>query len=154
MTGVADDDKHVELRQATQDMREIEMAIVSLSEALRTKPIAQENHVLVRRIAEGLGLFDFEVMGSYIKAKRPDGKLQMQVYPGYTTGFSSEDEARQYSLDGHVWESDRNSTWGIDHPVTGGPSSGGGHAKNQVDRVVCPNCTYERALDGSCECDD
>lgn len=91
----------------------------SLTHALDAHGIPSENHTLIRRFCEEVGILSFHERSGYIKAVRADGGPALQITYGFTNGFLSEDEVkRAVGDDARCWASRRGTgQWGVDHPI-------------------------------------
>lgn len=125
----------------------------SLADALAAHRIPDENHALIRRLCEHVGIERFEDRTGYIKAVRGDGGPALQINYGWTNGFRSEIEVRTaVGDDASYWESGRGTElWGVTHPVNNIGHGGGGPAKDVADHGTCPNCFLELPATGICD---
>lgn len=125
----------------------------SLRDALAAYRIPEENHTLIRRFCEHLGIVDYEERAGYIKAVRPDSGPALQINFGWTNGFRSEEEAHAAAgADAKVWPSDRaTGLWGVTHPLNAIGHGGGGPEKAAPDYGTCPNCFLTLPATGACD---
>lgn len=127
-----------------------------LDQALLAHGIPLENHALIRRVTHAIGIDAFYERGTYIKAVRAQGGPALQIHYVWTDGFVSEHEVvTAAGEDTPRWRSDRGrGQWGIDHPVHGHPSAGGGSKPRTRHYGVCPRCHMQLLPGGRCgDCD-
>ncbi|WP_137845169.1 hypothetical protein [Microbacterium sp. 2FI] len=128
----------------------------SLDAALRAKHIPLENHELIRRFTDAIGCESYYDRSSYIKAVRADGGPNLLIAYGWSTGFTSEDEARSATRAEDCWQDKPHSTrWGVSHPVNKIGQGGQGAASRTEHRTydTCPECFTEFAASGDCRCE-
>lgn len=120
--------------------------------------IPTENHQFIRRVTAAIGIAEFRAVVSpdkpYVVATRLDGLPDLHIYPGYTTGFTTEQEIAGVveSGAGHG-PSSRKGTWYVEHPKSrvrlGGKRSGDVRREGSF----C-NCGMQLSLTGICaNCD-
>ena len=125
----------------------------SLSTALNERMIPLENHALITRVAEGIGIALYLETSTYIRAVRREGGPDIRIAWGWTNGFRSEDEVLATVGDVQRWRSDRRGLWGITHPVNRAWSNETASARHvQRDYAICPRCTLMLAANGTCAC--
>lgn len=114
----------------------------SLRHALEAHRIPAENHALIRRFCEAIGVVKFEERGSYLKAVRPDGGPALQINSGWTNGFLSEEEVREaVGDDAAYWPSGRGTgQWGVTHPIHAMRDGGRDRKQSKSDFGICPSC--------------
>lgn len=125
----------------------------SLQQALTAREIPVENHALIRRICEHLGINRFEERVGYIKAVRPDDGPALEIHYGYTNGFRSEREARDAVGDERSpWASERGTgQWGVTHPTHAMREANSPLTKSNETYRLCP--IHHLALPASGICD-
>jgi hypothetical protein len=113
-----------------------------------------ENHALIRRVTEAIGIDGLYRRGSYIRATRIGGGRDIQIHAGYTNGFLSEDEILRVAGDIERWPSARaRETWGITHPVNGGQRGERGWAAGEKpDYGTCADCGMKFLAALTCSC--
>lgn len=84
--------------------------------------IPAENHEFIRRITAAVGIAEYHAVVNldkpYVIARRRDGLLDLHIYYGYTTGFTSEDEiVRAGGREADRAPSSRKGTWYVAHPT-------------------------------------
>ena len=135
----------------------------SLLGALSEAGIASDNYAFVPRLMAAVGIFGYrakKVDEPYVIATRRDGLPDLRIYFGYTTGFTTEQEASrlaaalgvEYGPSGKL-----KGKWYVGHPVNGGlgPRMSSARPK-QRETGRCPRCgIYELSVAGTCPgCDD
>ncbi len=125
----------------------------SLADALASHQIPDENHALIRRFCEHVGISRYEDRAGYIKAVRADGGPALQINFGWTNGFRSEAEVREaVGDDASYWESGRGTgLWGVTHPINNIGHGGGGTVKVTADYGTCPTCFLKLPATGTCD---
>lgn len=128
----------------------------SLSEALRDRRIPVENHTLIGRLTDAIGIAAYFERGAYIRADRRDGGPSLTINSGWTNGFVSEDEIVAAAGDVERWPSSRGTgQWGVTHPVHGPGGGGAGVGKHEKRSYgTCDKCFMEFSAQGTCQCDD
>ena len=131
----------------------------ALIEALTRARITTDNHAFIRQLTDAVGIVGYRTVDRHDKphviATRRDGHRDLQIYYGYTAGFSSEAEIVEL-LGTAVGRKPSNSpkgTWYVEHPVN--RNHGAGARKGDVRRTPqrCP-CGLELSLTGVCvNCD-
>jgi len=103
-----------------------------------------DNLVFVREMCDALGIPLFTVTEALIVADREVGQPSLNIAPGWTNGFNSEDEARTATGGNNpLWTSRRaKGLWGVSHPRNW-TRDGSGVARGQRDYGPCPTCGYE-----------
>ncbi|MFM8856976.1 MAG: hypothetical protein ACKOI2_07180 [Actinomycetota bacterium] len=131
----------------------------SLLSALDKARITSENHAFIRRVAEIVGISRFQaVVGAkpYIIATRRDGLRDLNIYWGYTTGFTTEEEATRVGGPGTTIgpSSNPKGTWYVTHPENRvGPREGRARTMRR-EAAFCDTCGEQTSLTGVCgNCD-
>lgn len=130
----------------------------SLLAALGKARIPTENHDFIRRLTDAVGIVEYFAIDSsdkpYVVAKRRDGRPDLHIFYGYTTGFVSEDEGvRMAGGGGACRPSSRKGTWYVEHPVN---NIRPGTERSRDIRRQAPFCTcgMQLSLTGVCpSCD-
>lgn len=131
----------------------------SLLSALEKARITSENHTFIRRMVEIVGVSRFQsVTGAkpYIIATRRGGLRDLNIYWGYTTGFTTEEEAARAggpaAMPGP--SSNPKGTWYVTHPENRvGPRDGRARTM-QREAAFCDGCGEQKSLTGVCgNCD-
>ena len=133
---------------ATADERRYD----SLADALRDWKTPLENHALITRFTDAIGIDAVYARSGYIKAVRRSGGPDLRIAPGWTNGFLDEAEVVQAAGDIDRWASEgRPGVWGITHPVHGhaNPGNRGGTPKREGN--TCPQCGDVMPLTGVCD---
>ncbi|MGO2747006.1 hypothetical protein [Microbacterium sp.] len=127
----------------------------SLDQALQSFRVPLENHALIRRFVETVGISALYQTSGYIKAVRSGGGPDLHIAYGWSGGFISEDEVIDVAGDVHRWESSRKGLWGITHPANrGSASAGASSSREHRDYGTCPECFMTFHANGSCGCSD
>ena len=136
----------------------------ALLQALNDAGLASDTHIFVRRLMDAVGVSEYEPKKqkteSHIIATRRDGLPNLRIYFGYTTGFTTSEEAARLAADlGVEWgkSGKLKGKWFVGHPVNHGLGPRDGHPRTKkVEASRCPRCgIYELSLAGSCPgCDD
>jgi hypothetical protein len=130
----------------------------SLDAALEERGIPLENRPLIRSLADYVGIARVEGTTGYLKAVRAGGGPALLINYGWTSGFVSEEEARDAAGDTEVdaWPSERGTgRWGVSHPVHRmRDTSGSRTAPEERDYGSCPDCFVRRSATGACLCSD
>lgn len=129
-----------------------EREYASLNQAFEGHRIPIENRELIRRAVALVGVERYTGTASYIKAHRKDGGPILRISYGYTTGFTSAEEAASLGDDVEPWRSSRTSLWGVGHPVNKTSSRAGGQKHIRRDYGVCPECFEHYHPNGTCGC--
>ncbi|MGQ0630016.1 MAG: hypothetical protein ACT4P1_03175 [Sporichthyaceae bacterium] len=132
----------------------------TLDEALAAHGIPPENHGVIRKITDGIGIVRYVGTSGYIKAERRDGAPALNIHSGWTNGFRSRAEVVDALGDwlpvlaeDDIWPSGRSrGQWGITHPAHGHWGGGVRNDVPSIDNGVCPVCFLARAHNGSCGC--
>lgn len=136
----------------------------SLDEAFERHGTPAANRDLIRRIAEGIDAAGFVGYTTHFRIVRRGGSPALEVHPGYTNGFRTEQEiVRRLGDDVERWPSRRfHGAWGVTHPVIApvtevapkrapraAPSS-----QPEAPPKVCPTCFMVLPMSGVCQnCD-
>ncbi|WP_277244897.1 hypothetical protein [Micrococcus terreus] len=126
----------------------------SLDQALEAWNIPRENRPLIRTYVQGIGFERFEDRSGYLKGTRSDGGPPLHIAYGWSSGFTSEQEARTSAGPAQdVWRSERKGLWGFTHPVHR-MHHGCARSRNE-DRAqeICQVCFMQRSAAGTCSCD-
>jgi len=143
----------IEATEAIDDARLGQRRYRSLAAALMERMIPTENHWLITRATDGIGIELYLETSSYIRAVRRGGGPDIRIAWGWTNGFRSEEEVLATVGDVQRWRSGRNGLWGITHPVNRAWSSEGASSRHvQRDYAICPRCTLMLAANGTCAC--
>jgi hypothetical protein len=136
----------------------------SLIAALMKAGIPSDNHQFIRRLTETVGISGYRVvMGansdSYVAAMRRDGLPDLRIYWGFTTGFTTEEEARRIGVGSDTirLSSKLKGKWFISHPLHGPVDERGQRSDSKGRKAErCPRCEiWELSISGKCpECDD
>ena len=136
----------------------------SLIAALNDAGIKSDNHVFVRRLMGAVGIAAYEPKKqkteSYVIATRRDGLADLRIYFGYTTGFTTAEEAAQLAREFGVETGPSGKLrgrWFVGHPVNGGLGPRAGHTPTKKPQPVkCPRCSiWELSSSGLCpDCDE
>lgn len=112
----------------------------SLDEALRIKRIPYDNHAMIRRIVDYIGIARSEESGAHIRAIRRDGGHDLLIKSGYTTGFSSYAEGVEASGGACFPNSRTGCNWLVAHPINSLRESSGPRDNRPTRSIaeVCP----------------
>lgn len=137
-----------------RQMKESDYQYASLDEALRDRRIPLENHNLIRALAQAAGIHAYTAMTGYLRAERKAGGPALRIASGWSNGFTSADEILAADSTAVPWESpDRPGLWGVDHPVHGAGSGGGGaKTATDIDYGTCGVCFQRFTVTGACGC--
>lgn len=139
--------------------------IASLDEAFERYGIPVANRDLVRTIYENTDTDGIVGFADFFQLKRRGGHPALEVHPGYTNGFRSEQDALRRAGDVPRWPSRRfHGAWGVDHPVdratpsraSASRSSRGSASSRRTPTPppapapVCPTCFLELPASGVC----
>ncbi|WP_006246556.1 hypothetical protein [Mycolicibacterium tusciae] len=130
----------------------------SLLAALAKARIPAENHQFIRRFTTAIGIATLRAVDSsdkpHVVAKRRDGLPDLHIYYGYTTGFTSEEEAIRAAGSGAACRpSSRKGTWYVEHP-TNQVRPGAERSRNTRREGGFCSCGMQLSLTGSCSsCD-
>lgn len=135
----------------------------SLIAALNDVGIRSDNHVFVRRLMDAVGISGYTPINAdepYVLAARRDGLPDIRIYWGYTTGFTTNEEASRLAaeLGTEAGKSGKlKGKWYVGHPVNGGlgPRTGNTSSK-KLEPGKCSRCSiYTLSVTGICPgCDD
>lgn len=128
----------------------------SLADALRAFQIPDENHALIKRFCEYIGIERYENCGTHIKAVRVADGPTLNIAYGWTNGFRSEDEVRQAVGDyAEHWPSGRakkSGLWGVSHPINRiGHGGGGAQGRGLTDFGTCEIHFLKLPASGICD---
>lgn len=135
----------------------------SLTAALNDAGLASDNHLFIRRLMDSIGIVGYvpkKASKAYVLAARRDGLPDLRIYWGYTTGFTTEEEAARLgaALGTESGKSGKlKGRWYVGHPVNRGLGPRGGNAStNKREPGKCPRCRiYTLSVTGICPgCDD
>jgi hypothetical protein len=128
----------------------------SLPGALSKAQIPAANHEFIRRFTSAVGITDYRVVEAgktYIRATRREGGPDLHIYWGYTTGFTSEEEAIGVAGTAVRGASSRKGTWYVEHPVTKVRPGSTRSASVRREGRFC-GCGMQLSLTGVCSnCD-
>ncbi|WP_158685492.1 hypothetical protein [Microbacterium halophytorum] len=98
--------------------------LASLTDAFDKYSTPPPNRALIQNIYDQSDIEQIVGFGDYFQLKRRGGYPALEVHPGYTNGFRTEqDVLRRVGEDVPRWPSRRfHGAWGIDHPVDGAPA--------------------------------
>lgn len=141
----------------------------SLDEAFRAHGTPPANQALIRRIVEGIDAAGYVGYSTHFRIERRGGSPALEVHPGYTNGFRTEQEIiRRLGPDVERWPSRRfHGAWGVSHPAAAPqpPASRRSAAPARSSRsprasapevapAVCPTCFMVLPVSGVCQnCD-
>jgi predicted RNA-binding Zn-ribbon protein involved in translation (DUF1610 family) len=136
----------------------------SLVAALNAAGIKSDNHMFAQRLMNAIGISGYhpkkQKSESYVIATRRDGLPDLRIYFGYTTGFTTADEAARLAKEFGVETGPSGKLkgkWFVGHPVNGGLGPRGGTARTKKPEPVrCSRCRiWELSASGHCpDCDD
>lgn len=141
--------------------------LTDLDEAFERYATPMANRDLIRAIYDSTDVDGIVGFGDYFQFKRRGGYPALEVHPGYTNGFRTEQDVTRRAGDSVPrWPSRRfHGAWGIDHPVDGGKSTArstrtAGSATKRPSRKapavpekpkpVCMTCFLELPSTGVC----
>jgi hypothetical protein len=128
----------------------------SLRGALSKAQIPAANHEFIRRFTSAVGITDYSVVEAgktYIRATRREGGPDLHIHRGYTTGFTSEEEAVGVAGGAVRGASSRKGTWYVEHPVTKVRPGSTRSASVRREGAFC-DCGMQLSLTGICSnCD-
>lgn len=132
-------------------------AVESLIAALSKARIPPENHDFIRSMINAVGIAEIRVVDNaepYVLAKRRDGRADLHIQWGYTTGFASEEEIISTVGPGFGRApSSRKGFWCVEHPTTK-VRSGGERSKDVRRQADFCSCGMQLSLSGVCaSCD-
>jgi len=132
----------------------------SLDEAFERHGTPPANRELVRRIVDGIDAAGFVGYATHFRIERRGGSPALEVHPGYTNGFRTEQEiVRRLGEDVERWPSRRfHGAWGVTHPVSApapaSPSPRAARAprtaRPEAPPKVCPTCFMVLPTSGVC----
>ena len=131
----------------------------SLLGALTKAQIPAGNHDFVRSITTAVGITEYRAMAvesskPYVLATRRDGLPALRIYYGYTTGFTSQDEALRASGTAGRKSSSANGPWFVAHPINQVRSGGDRSRDRRREAAFCTTCGMQLSLTGACgSCD-
>jgi hypothetical protein len=136
----------------------------SLDEAFERHGTPAQNRDLIRRIVEGIDAAGFLGYATHFRVERRGGSPALEVHPGYTNGFRTEQEIVRHLGEGvERWPSRRfHGAWGVSHPVAvrvpAAPSKRAPRAARtsepEAPPKVCPTCFMVLPMSGVCQnCD-
>lgn len=136
----------------------------SLIAALNAADITSDNHLFIRRLMDTIGISGYLTKNAqneaYVLAQRRDGLPDLRIYWGYTTGFTTEQEAARLgaTLGTESGKSGKlKGKWYVGHPVNRGLGPRRGNASTKKpEPEKCPRChIYTLSVTGICPgCDD
>lgn len=124
----------------------------SVDRALTDHGIPTENHAFIREFTSAIGIAAYYGRSGYIKAVREGDGPALNIAPGWSNGFVSEEEASA-ATGGNTkhWASGRGTgLWGVDHPRFGPGGGSGRSSKEKREWGHCPKCGYARLPTGDC----
>lgn len=132
----------------------------TLAEAFRAYRFPIENLAFAQRMMDEVGIDFYEAPPSqsrYFKAIRMDGGAPLRVEYGFTSGFTSEQEASTVAeAAGNARPArSKEGAWYIPHPTNAigkwyGAADGGGNT-NQSREGSCSACGYWNAVGSFCD---
>lgn len=130
----------------------------SVDVAIEAFGIDLDNRDFVRQVCRHIGIRQFTVGESWIKAERTGGGPALNIAPGWTNGFTSQHEALEASGGAsEVWldRARAKSIWGVSHPKNWIHDGSGARTSKAVrDYGTCPTCGYALPATGVCDnCD-
>jgi hypothetical protein len=139
----------------------------SLEEAFQRHGTPAANRELIRRIVDGIDAAGFVGYSTHFRIERRGGSPALEVHPGYTNGFRTEQEiVRRLGDDVERWPSRRfHGAWGVTHPVAApapaakparAPRAASPRAASAPEEPpkVCPTCFMVLPMSGVCQnCD-
>ena len=139
----------IESTDAIDDARLGQRRYPTLTAALTERMIPLENHALITRAADGIGIALYLETSTYIRAVRREGGPDIRIAWGWTNGFRSEDEILTLVGDVQRWRSGRKGLWGVTHPVNRAWSGEGASSRHvQREYAICraaPSCSRRTA---------
>ena len=130
----------------------------SLLAAMAKARIPADNHQFIRRVTAAIGIAEYRAVvspdQSYIVAKRRDGRPDLHIFHGYTTGFTTEQETADVASGGAGYgPSSRKGTWYVEHPENRVRPSSRRSADVRREGSFC-GCGMQLSLTGVCvNCD-
>ena len=133
----------------------------SLISALTAARITTDNFAFIRRLTNEVGITSYQVVDlsdrSYVEAARRDGLPALHIYWGYTTGFTTQEEAARIGVGlAATGPSGRpKGTWYVTHPVNNVRVGGEVVRKVKREGGICQKgCGEQLPLTGVCgNCD-
>jgi hypothetical protein len=132
----------------------------SLDEALTAWKMPLENWDLIERFTNRIGIAAYIETLDSIRAVRFGTGPDLFIHVALTTGFVSEEEARESTGSDAVWFWGEQQVWGVDHPVKkvstkAPPAKPATPAKQpRTDFGVCTECFTTISPAGTCACPD
>ena len=136
----------------------------TLDEAFRRHGTPAANQELIRRIVDGIDAAGFVGYSTYFRVERRGGSPALEVHPGYTNGFRTEQEiVRRLGDEVERWPSRRfHGAWGVTHPVAApvlasGPkrapraARGPRASEPEAPPKVCDTCFMVLPMSGVCQ---
>ncbi|AYE99306.1 hypothetical protein C0J29_30510 (plasmid) [Mycobacterium paragordonae] len=129
----------------------------SLLSALTKAKITSENHPFIRRLTDAVGISGYRAVERsdkpYVIATRRDGLRDLHIYWGYTTGFTTKEEAvRVAGGVGTVGSSSSpKGTWYVTHPVNKVYSGAERSRTVRREAGLCPSCRQQLPVTGVCD---
>lgn len=123
----------------------------SLISAMNKVGIPIDNHQFITRFTSTIGIAEYhsvEVSTPYVRAVRRDGLPDLRIYPGYTTGFASEDEIIHVA-GGGIGHSKEGVPY-LMHPTNRVRPPGGERSKDVRREANRCACGMELSLTGVC----
>lgn len=132
----------------------VEQLSNSLTELLAKSKITVENHAIIRRLTNAIGVAGYCQRSGYIQAVRRDGGPDLWIHYGYTSGFTSEDEVVRVAGNVDRDPSTRRAeVWLVWHP-TNGKHSGTTRSRNTRREAPFCDCGMQLSVTGVCgNCD-
>ncbi|WP_261165213.1 hypothetical protein [Microbacterium sp. Marseille-Q6965] len=138
----------------------------SLDEAFQRHGTPSANRDFIRRIVEGIDAAGFVGYATHFRVERRGGSPALEVHPGYTNGFRTEQEIVRRLGEVERWPSRRfHGAWGVTHPVAApaaperparAPRTSSSRAASAPEEPpkVCPTCFMVLPMSGVCQnCD-
>ncbi len=150
------------VQNSRQDMSDTTDSLIA---ALNAAGVKSDNHVFIQRLMSAVGIAAYEAKKqkteSYVIATRRDGLPNVRIYFGYTTGFTTAEEAARLAREFGVETGPSGKLkgkWFVGHPINGGlgPRASTTRTKKPQQTVRCPKCSiWELSASGRCpDCDE